>query len=290
MAEQQGPICISVINMKGGVGKTTVAALLSRYAAQGLDLKVLAVDLDPQANLSQALMGGPAYKNFLDEKEPSIVEVFNGYRPPRGNEASPQTLEVNSVARPTIPNLRVIPSRLDFSNNLSNAIGADTRVLARCIANNFQDHDLVIIDCAPTESVFTEVAYHASRYILVPVRPEFLATIGFPMLNDSLSMFRNKNKGHQIDVIGVVVNDSNYQTGPEERMSLVEIRSESQKNSWPIFENKLYYSKGFPKIMRGNYKYLGDAPWVFEQFASEFFARPELSALQSRQQQGSSTP
>ena len=289
MDEHQGPICISVINMKGGVGKTTIAALLSRYATQNLNLKVVAVDLDPQANLSQALMGGPAYKSFLDEKEPSIVEVFNGYRPPRENEASPQILDVGSVARPTIPNLRVIPSRLDFSNNLSNAI-TDTRVLAWCIANNFQDCDLVIIDCAPTESAFTEVAYHASRYILVPVRPEFLATIGFPLLNDSLNAFRNKNKGHQIDVIGVVVNDSNYQTGPEERMSLTEIRSESQQNNWPIFEHKLYYSKGFPKIMRGNYKRLGDANWVFEQFAAEFFATPELSDLQNRRPQGGSTP
>ncbi|WP_423907824.1 ParA family protein [Candidatus Spongiihabitans sp.] len=61
------PTVVSVINLKGGVGKTTVTALLARYAArQGLD--VLAVDLDPQANLSQALMTTDDYTKFMDER------------------------------------------------------------------------------------------------------------------------------------------------------------------------------------------------------------------------------
>ena len=76
-----GPVCVSVINMKGGVGKTTIAALLAEYASADLGLEVLAVDLDPQANLSQALMRD--YQEFLDEKRPSIVELFAGYSPPR---------------------------------------------------------------------------------------------------------------------------------------------------------------------------------------------------------------
>ena len=60
------PVVVSVINLKGGVGKTTVAALLARHVA-GMSLKVLAVDLDPQANLSQALMTENDYKRFMDE-------------------------------------------------------------------------------------------------------------------------------------------------------------------------------------------------------------------------------
>ena len=58
-----GPTCVSVINMKGGVGKTTIAALLARYAARDKGLKTLAIDLDPQANLSQVLMGENQYKS-----------------------------------------------------------------------------------------------------------------------------------------------------------------------------------------------------------------------------------
>ena len=53
-AGREGPLCVSVINLKGGVGKTTIAALLGRNAVVRLGLDVLAIDLDPQANLSQA--------------------------------------------------------------------------------------------------------------------------------------------------------------------------------------------------------------------------------------------
>ena len=89
-------------------------------------------------------------------------------------------------------------------------------MLAECIAEHLQEKDLVLIDCAPTESVFTTAAYHASRFVLVPVRPEYFATIGFPLLQQSLDAFRNKNKGHQIDVIGIVVNNSFYHGGTME--------------------------------------------------------------------------
>ena len=193
----KGPICISVINMKGGVGKTTIATLLGRHAATQRNLKTLAVDLDPQANLSQALLGAIGYRRFLDSRAPSIVEIFRGHAPPASGNPSPSPLDVDDVVRRIRPNLHLIPSRFDFSQHLVNSIGTDPQVLARLIADNFQDKDLVIIDCAPTESIFTRTAYHASGYILVPVKPEFLATIGFPMLSRSLRDFSNANSWTQ---------------------------------------------------------------------------------------------
>ena len=274
MADEQGPICVSVINMKGGVGKTTIAALLARYVARSHDLlvsDVLAIDLDPQANLSQVLMGANRYRQFLDDKSPSIVEVFNGYQAP----SSP--LDVDATVHNVNPYLRLIPSRFDFSDNLIRSIGTDERVLARLIADNFQDESLILIDCAPTESIFTQVAYHASDYILVPVKLEFLATIGFPLLQDSLTSFRNRNPTHPLDVIGVVINDTfDYQADgwtPEQRTARTEIYQEAGNNDWYIFRNRLKYSRGFPKMMRGDYSYLGDAPNIFDTFAEEFFDR-----------------
>jgi len=80
MTRKSGPITVAIINMKGGVGKSTIAALLCRHASVEQRLDVLAVDLDPQANLSQAFMGGN-YVTFLRERRPSIVEIFNGYQP-----------------------------------------------------------------------------------------------------------------------------------------------------------------------------------------------------------------
>lgn len=284
MASENTPICISVINMKGGVGKTTIAALLSRYAAMELNRRVLAIDLDPQANLSQALMGERSYRRFLENREPSIAEIFAGYQPPTANSPASRTLDVADVVKNAdIPIIQVIPSRFDFSDNLISAMRPDPRVLARTIAQDFQDKDLIIVDCAPTESVFTQAAYHASRYILVPVRPEFFATIGFPLLNESLESFKNSNRGHQIDVIGIVINNGTYDGGndggPEKERAMREIREEAAENGWHIFSNQLGYSRGFPKMMRGDFSYLGNSLSDFRDFADEFYGRPELSGL-----------
>ena len=283
MPRTSGPVCISVINMKGGVGKTTIAALLARYASRTLGLNVLAVDLDPQANLSQAFMRD-GYKRFLRDQAPSIVEIFGGHQPPTSKSAAPNTLDIGDIVISNTPlggpGLRVIPSRFDFADNLMSSIGADPRVLANVIANNFQDMDIVIIDCAPTESIFTRVAYHASRYVLVPVRPEFFATIGFPLLNDSLDAFRSSNRGHVIDVAGIVINNSSYhfsgnRGGPERERSIGEIGKQAKENGWFIFENQIPFSRGFPKMMRGDFKHIGDAD-LFFHFASEFFQGLEI--------------
>ena len=75
MAKKDGPTVVAVINMKGGVGKSTIATLLCHRASAGHRLDVLAVDLDPQANMSQAFMGAN-YDRFLREKEPSIGGVI----------------------------------------------------------------------------------------------------------------------------------------------------------------------------------------------------------------------
>ena len=273
--------------MKGGVGKTTIAACLARFAARQYATtarRVLAVDLDPQANLSQALMGENAYGRFLDQGMPSIAEVFDGYQPPRADSGSATALRPSDVAQSTSsPNLEVLPSRFDFSDRLISAVKPDPTCLAKLIAGSFQDRDLVIIDCAPTESVFTKAAYHASRFVLVPVRPEFFATIGFPLLNDSLRDFRSANRGHQIEVIGIVVNDATYQMrnrgGPERRASMLEINEEATKNGWHVFSSEIKYSRGFPKLMRGDTSYSGDAPGEIEKFANEFFGQPELDKL-----------
>ena len=189
MARPNGPLTVCVINLKGGVGKSTISALLARYALSTRLRDVLAIDLDPQANLSQALMSNN-YNAFLAQRRPSIVEIFNGYRPASPGRAG-STLEPNTgvelITKLGTNSLQLIPSRFDFSDNLTNSLRPDPKVLARFLAGNFQHKDLIIIDCAPTESILTHAAYHASGLVLVPVKPEFFATIGFPLLHESLT-------------------------------------------------------------------------------------------------------
>lgn len=276
------PITLCVINLKGGVGKSTISALLGRraFARRGKD--VLLVDLDPQANLSQALLH-ERYSDVLDGSEPSIVDIFNDYLPP--SKTSSSTSQLNGedfgveIASIDERSLQLIPSRFDFSDNLTDAIRPDPKILARFLSKNFRDKDLIIIDCAPTESVLTQAAYHASSKVLVPVKPEYFATIGFPLLQESLINFKRKNRSHQIDVVGAVINNGFYDGGnnggPEKARAMEQIRDEVNANGWNIFKNEIPFSRGFPKMMRGDYNYSGNAT-NFSLFADEFFRRVGL--------------
>ncbi len=282
------PVVASVINLKGGVGKTTVVALLARHAARK-GLKVLAVDLDPQANLSQALMDEDDYKDFMGNKEPSIVELFNGYRPPSPTQSAPAPLGQVSREVGHGGNLSLIPSRFDFSDKLISSVRAvqyDERVLAKYIADNAIEKDIVLIDCAPTESRFTRTAYHASRYVLVPVRTEFFSTIGFPLLKESLEKFRLDNLAHVIDVCGVLINNtrrSGSRPGPHHKAALADIRAEAKNNKWRIMRNQMWHSDGYPKLMKEAYPtHTGNAPGEFREIADEF-----LKMMGFKSQEGS---
>ena len=270
-----GPIVVSIINLKGGVGKTTVAALLARYSARK-GLNVLAVDIDPQANLSQALMTENDYKSFMKYGDPSIVELVNGYIPPSTGGSSPTPIDHNKIIRKvgSNDNFHLIPSRFDFSDNLISSIKPDTRALARFISEKMMGKDLILIDCAPTESIITRTAYHASRYILVPVRTEFFSTIGFPLLNESLNKFRAEFPNHAIDVCGVLINNSESTVsprGPHHRDAWIDIKQQASHYKWPVMDNEMFLSRGYPKLMREVYpSHTGNAEPEFRKISEEF--------------------
>ncbi|WP_424945940.1 ParA family protein [Candidatus Spongiihabitans sp.] len=280
---EQNPICVSVINMKGGVGKTTIAAHLC-HEAYKRKMNVLAVDLDPQANLSQSLMGGVDYKKFLDNNDPSIVDLFKGFHPPDSEHGTPREIHKNDVLKKVRPFFHkdilfdLIPSRFDFSKFLIKSIGSNEFILAEFISKNGGDYDVIFIDCAPTESLLTRTAYHASRYVLVPVKPEFLATIGFPLLRVSLNKFKSANKTHRIDVCGVVINNqAEYVDNNEKLESREQIMSDAGKNEWSVYNTELSYSRGYPKSLRqgrslANTHCPGTKAVVeFPKFAKDFF-------------------
>lgn len=217
------------------------------------------------------------YSKFLSEKRASIVEVFSDYVPPHGGGGA-RPLTVESVTEIILDGgkrkLELIASRFDFSDALTGAIRPDPKILARFLSKNFKEKDLILIDCSPTESVFTTAAYHASDFVLIPVKPEFFATIGFPLLAESLQNFRRRNRSHGIEVAGVVINNAFYNGGnnggPEKRRAMREILDECRGNGWHVFKQQMYHSRGYPKLMRGDYSYQGDAAY-FWVFANEFF-------------------
>ena len=269
-------VTVSLINMKGGVGKTTIASQLA-HAGFWKGLKVLAIDLDPQANLSQSVMGARKYAAHLQDNLPTIVHVFEDYIPAGGANGAPRPIDLDKVIvqgrKPSHygsnGSLDLLPSRLELSRTLKNPTGKERR-LAKVLSRISDQYDLILIDCAPTESILTEAAYFASRYVIVPVKPEFMATIGLPLLARSLREFQIENDDHRIEIAGLVFNhSSSYSEGPEGTQSVKEVREQAQEHGWHIFNNKLRYSASYTKAAREGTS-LGGTSYARDGVISEF--------------------
>jgi chromosome partitioning protein len=246
-------IVVSLINMKGGVGKTTLAMQLA-LAGGSKGLRVLAIDLDPQSNLSQATLGARGYVEILKADKPTVIQVFEGYMPPTTTTGAPTNIDPDRIILKSITGkhekVDLIPSRLELCRTLRNPTGKE-RKLAKFLAKIQQDYDLILIDCAPTDSILTDAAYFASRYILVPVKPEFMAAIGLPLLANSLSSFKTENEDHKLDLCGILFNHSStYSAGPEGRSAIREVTAVATEQKWPIFGNQVRYSASYAKSAR----------------------------------------
>lgn len=240
---------VSVVNMKGGVGKTTITYNIGWYCTYEKNMKVLFVDLDPQFNLSQYALGSQKYEKYiLEGKHRTIADIFK------------PTLETSNVGINKGPNptdyiinienytdesrVDILPSSLDLSLTVKKlASGGDK--LAQFLSKVRSQYDLILIDCPPTESILTEAAYLASEYILVPVLTKYLSALGLPLLTRSKNMFEEDHKGQKIEIAGVLYNST---TDDEEKARAVSyINGVAKEMGWYIFENELTPSTTYGK-------------------------------------------
>jgi chromosome partitioning protein len=172
--------------------------------------------------------------------------------------------------------LHLVPSRLELSWSLRNAAGKDT-LLARFVAKVEADYDYIFIDCAPTDSMLTDAAYLSSRWILVPMRAEFLAAIGFPLLSRSVEAFKIRHENHKIDVAGLVFTDYRPRRR-EDRLARADVEAKAKTYGWNIFENEVPHSDSYPRsaregmpinLTKGTHSKTKDN---FAAFANEFFS------------------
>ncbi len=260
---------VSLINMKGGVGKTTLAFNLSWYSAWQANLKVLAIDLDPQANLSQYFMGAIDYLKYLQSNKGTVVEIFEQFSAPTLKQGSPNLVSPKDVIHPLKQwndgsLLHLIPSRLELAWTLKNPT-EKAHLLPQFLAKISDRYDLILIDCAPTESILTKAAYQSSRYIIVPVKPEFLATIGLPLLARSLEEYRLMHQNQNLEMAGIIFNGQRrYNASPEQQQSCKDVRELARKYNWPVFESEAYYSDSYPTGSRGG------TPIFFTSYARDY--------------------
>ena len=242
---------VSMINMKGGVGKSTLTFNLAWRTAWKENLRVLAVDLDPQANLSQYFLGATKYLSLLSDGSSTVVEIFEQFASPTSKTGAPTLISPSDVIHEMHEwddgsSLHLVPSRLELAWTLKNPT-EKAQLLPQFLSKVQDDYDLILIDCAPTESILTLAAYRSSRYVFVPVRPEFLATIGLPLLARSLEEFRLLHQNQDIDMGGIVFNGlRRTNTPPEQSKSVRDVRKLAKQHGWPVLQNVAHHSDSYP--------------------------------------------
>lgn len=235
--EEKGDIMgkvISLVNQKGGVGKTTTSINLSASLAV-LGKKILLIDLDPQGN---ATTGVGFNKGDIER---SVYEVFNG------------SCEIeDAILNTKFKNLSILPSSLQLA-------GIDIELLEKGRDDpNFQKgyqlkgqiekvkdiYDYIIIDCPPSLGLITTNALSASDSVIIPVQCEFFALEGITQLLNAVMLTQKKlNPTLKLEGVLLTMFDSKTNLGIE---VIEEIRS--------YFKEKVYTTI-IPRLIR-----LAEAP------------------------------
>ena len=170
---------ISVINQKGGVGKTTTVINLAAGLSQ-LNKKILVIDLDPQGNATTGL----GLSNMSNSSE-TIYDALNG------------TKEIETAIQKTeYENLDIITSNVDLSglevetaDDSNRAFILKTKLTAY-LNNSRGSYDYVLIDCPPSLSLLTVMALVSSNSLLVPLQTEFFALEGLTQLMKTIERIK----------------------------------------------------------------------------------------------------
>ena len=210
---------ISIINQKGGVGKTTTVINLAAGLAQQ-EKKILVIDLDPQGNATTGL----GLSN-LENSSQTIYGVLNG------------TKTISEVIKKTeFKNLDIVSSNVDLSGLEVETAGDSERAFilkAKLTAflNDFKgSYDYILVDCPPSLSLLTVMALVSSHSLVVPLQTEFFALEGLTQLIKTIERIKT-NLNPELNIRGILL------TMYDKRNKL---SSQVEKEARDFFKEKVY--------------------------------------------------
>ncbi len=181
-------ITISVVNQKGGVGKTTTAVNLSAYLADH-GKKVLLIDLDPQANASSGL--GIDHRNI----EFGIYEALVSNKPFR-----------DIIRRTVQDGLKIAPATMNLAGAGIEMVSLSDREfrLLNAISEVKDDFDYIIIDGPPSLGLLTVNSLSASDQVIIPIQSEYYALEGLSQLLETINLVQ-ENLQPKLNIMGALI-------------------------------------------------------------------------------------
>jgi len=179
---------ISVVNQKGGVGKTTTAINLGAYLANAGKF-VLIVDLDPQANATSGI--GVDFQAL----EQGVYQAVLGQ------------VRMKDIVQPTAhETLRIAPATQDLAGLNVELVDMERREhkLHEALLEIRHDYDYILIDCPPTLGMITINGIVAADEILIPVQAEYYALEGLGQLLETVNLVRDRIRP-DVDILGAVL-------------------------------------------------------------------------------------
>lgn len=205
------PKTVAIINMKGGVGKTTLAWNLAYHLFSTHQQRVLIIDLDPQANATLLGLSEDEFNNHRRTKKTIVdlfIDCYKKYGPfPKPSDSPRQSYDefVFECGKSTDGKAycHIIPSELELSWILKNAY-VDPFFLEKALNSSyFEKYDYILIDCAPTNSILTTLSLNAAKNILVPVMADVFAVYGVDLTKGVIEQHK-EDYGIETKVIGLV--------------------------------------------------------------------------------------
>lgn len=206
-------VTISLINMKGGVGKTSLTVALAEFMAVEHGLRVLVIDLDPQSNASACLMDLQSWKR-ANMRGQSIMRLFlDSFQELQVFSATETVVKNASNISNGINGLDLIPSGMelmDLQDSLLAAYPSQDQedstpiyLLRNALAEMLPEYDIVLIDCPPSLGLITQNGLAISDYYLIPVIPETMSLHGIPQIVARINRFKRQT-GSEIKALGLV--------------------------------------------------------------------------------------